>query len=368
MPERDLYEVLGVPPEADEAEIRRAFQKIARRCHPDVAPGDGDTGARFTEVARAFDVLSDPQRRRRYDEARGRGDRTGWTTRWSAAEEVVESAGGTVRRSTRSVEVRRGAARSPSGAADPAAAAEGAEDRPAQGERAPGGGDADSSLPSSPGAEAGGGGGAVTRVETVLDFAEAIRGTTCSFPLQREVRCPGCGGTGRRPEAAGGGAGECDRCGGRGALVELERVRVRLPRAIEDGARLRIRDRGAPLAPGRQSDLEIRVHVRPHPYFRREGADVHADLPVTLAEAVLGAEVEVPTIDGPVRVTIPPATSGGRRFRLRGRGITPPGDTPGDHYFRVTIVLPEPIGEELRRVVGEGTRQDLRKALPMQRL
>lgn len=345
MTARDLYEVLGVAPEADEAEVRRAFQKIARRSHPDVAPADAASEARFAEAAQAFEVLSDPDLRRRYDASRRRGDEPEWAARWSAAEEVVEAPGGTVRRSTRWVEVRRG--RRPSAVRSVGAEA-------GRLERAERRGDA-----RAPAAEA------VTPVEAVLDFAEAVRGTTRSFPLQREIACPECGGSG---EVGGGGGeswtGECGRCGGRGALVELERVRVRLPRAVEDGARLRIPGRGAPLAPGRQSDLEIRVRVRPHPYFRREGPDVHADLPVTLAEAVLGADVEVPTIDGPVRVTLPPGTSGGRRFRLRGRGLTPPGGEPGDHYFRVMIVLPERMGEELRRAVRGADAPDPRGDLP----
>ena len=351
MPARDLYEVLDVRPDADEAEIRRAFQKIARRCHPDVARVDEEAEARFAEAARAFEVLSDPELRRRYDAQLGRGAEPEWTASWSAAEEVVDAAGGTVRRSARWVEVRRGGAGGAGRAARSGAVAAGGAGTQIGGRSG----------------EAGGGqpDAAVTRVEAVLDFAEAVRGTTRSFPLQREIQCPECGGSG---EVGGGGGeawtGECGRCGGRGALVELERVRVRLPRGIEDGARLRIPGRGAPLAPGRQGDLEIRVRVRPHPYFRREGPDVHADLPVTLAEAVLGAEVEVPTIDGPVRVTIPPGTSGGRRFRLRGRGLTPPGGEPGDHYFRVTIVLPEPIGEELRRAVGASRGANPRRRLP----
>jgi len=384
MPARDPYEVLGVSADADDAEIRRAFQKIARRSHPDVAPADAASEARFAEAAQAFEVLSDPDLRRRYDASRRRGDEPEWAARWSAAEEVVEAPGGTVRRSTRWVEVRRGrrppavrSGRAGERDAGGAVAAKGIRD---EGPRSTPGvvGSSDAGAGRPAGAEAGRlerperrgdarapAAEAVTPVEAVLDFAEAVRGTTRSFPLQREIGCPECGGSG---EVGGGGGeswtGECGRCGGRGALVELERVRVRLPRAVEDGARLRIPGRGAPLAPGRQSDLEIRVRVRPHPYFRREGPDVHADLPVTLAEAVLGADVEVPTIDGPVRVTLPPGTSGGRRFRLRGRGLTPPGGEPGDHYFRVMIVLPERIGEELRRAVRGGRGPDPRGDLP----
>jgi len=367
MPAPDLYELLGVPADADEAEIRRAFQKIARRSHPDVAPADGEAAARFAEAVRAFEILSDPALRHRYDAELGRGDEPAWTARWSAAEEVVEAPGGSVRRSARWVEVRRGRAaggRRPE-APGPSVGGGASVARPAGARTLAGEASGEDEVAPGGHARAAEAGGAVTRVEAVLDFAEAVRGTTLSFPLQREISCPECGGSGE----VGGGGGEawtteCARCGGRGTLVELERVRVRLPRAVDDGARLRIPGRGAPLAPGRQGDLEIRVRVRPHPYFRRQGSDVHADLPVTLAEAVLGAEIEVPTIDGPVRVSLAPGTSGGRRFRLRGRGLTPPGGEPGDHYFRVTIVLPERIDDELRRRIAEMPAVDPRRDLP----
>ncbi|HEX2164399.1 MAG TPA: DnaJ C-terminal domain-containing protein, partial [Thermoanaerobaculia bacterium] len=182
------------------------------------------------------------------------------------------------------------------------------------------------------------------------------------FPLQREIGCPDCAGAGRV-----GGEG-CERCGGRGTLVELERVRVRLPRAIEDGDRLRVEGKGRPLGPGRQTDLVLVVRVRPHPYFRRQGIDVHADLPISLADAAFGAEVEVPTVDGPVRVRVPPGTSGGRVLRLRGRGIAPPGGEPGDHLARITLRLPERMDEALREALRRQPAEDPRRGLPREAL
>ena len=320
--EPDLYAALDVPPDADEAEIRRAYQKLARRHHPDLAPGDPEGARRFAAAARAFEVLSDPELRRRYDRLRETGEAEEWVEeQWSGSDEVVAEVDGGVMRSSRRVEVRRRVLRRPAAAERP---------------RAP-----DEAV-----------------VEVTVDFAEAVRGTTRSFPLQREVGCPDCAGTGRRQ-----GEG-CERCGGRGTLVELERVRVRLPRALRDGDRLRVEGKGHPLAPGRQGDLVLAVHVRPHPYFRRQGNDVHADLPISLAEAVFGAEVEVPTLDGPVRVRIPAGTSGGQTLRLRGRGIAPPGGEPGDHYARVTLRLPQRVGEELREALRRQPVEDPRRGLP----
>jgi DnaJ-class molecular chaperone len=323
MSEPDLYAALDVPPDADEAEIRRAYQKLARRHHPDLAPGDAEGARRFAAAARAFEVLSDPELRRSYDRLREAGEAEEWVEeQWRSVDEVVAQVdGGGVMRSSRRVEVRRQVRRRPPPAERP---------RPV-----------DEAV-----------------VEVTIDFAEAVRGATRSFPLQREEVCPDCGGAGRR-----GGEG-CERCGGRGALIELERVRVRLPRAIEDGDRLRVEGKGRPLGPGRQGDLVLVVRVHPHAYFRRDGLDVHADLPISLAEALFGAEVEVPTVDGPVRVRIPPNTSGGRVLRLRGRGIAPPGGDPGDHYARLTLRLPQRIADDLREALRRQPAEDPRRGLP----
>lgn len=328
MPPRDLYEVLEVPPDADDGEIRRAYQKLARRYHPDIRPGDPEAEERFDEVSRAFEVLSDPELRHRYDSVRSvEGQRAAaWFARWSETEEVLAGGGGTWVRTARQVEIRSGPV------------------PPGLGE-APG----------------------TTRVEVELTFGEMVNGTTRSFPLQRELRCPECDGRGRTGANGGGGDRPCDRCAGRGTMVELERVRVRIPRGVEDGAGLRLQGKGAPLGPGRQGDLLIRVRVASHPYFRRDGADVHADLPLTLAEAILGAEVEVPTVGGAVKVKIPPATQGGRRIRLRGRGITPSGGEPGDHYCHVIIAIPSAeeagVRELLERLRQADPRWGLETAL-----
>lgn len=317
MPPRDLYEVLEISADADAEEVRRAYQKLARRHHPDVRPGDEAAERRFEEVSRAFEILSDPDLRRRYDALRREEGQqaAAWFARWSESEEVLAGGGGTWVRTSRQVEVRR-------------------------------------ELPP-PAGEAG-----VAHTEVELEFGEMVHGATRSFPLQRELPCPECGGDGRQ------GGTLCGRCSGRGSLVELERVRVRFPRGVEDGARLRLAGKGPPLGPGQQGDLVVTVRVQPHPYFQRDGADVRADLPLTLAEAVFGAEVEVPTVGGPVKVKIPPGTQGGRRIRLRGRGIVPSGGEAGDHYFRVTVVVPDASDPAVRDLLRAVRQPDPRRDLP----
>lgn len=317
MPPRDLYEVLEISPDADDAEVRRAYQKLARRHHPDVRPGDQTAERRFEEVSRAFEILSDPDLRRRYDALRREEGQqaAAWFARWSESEEILAGGGGTWVRTSRQVEVRRDA--------------------------------------TPPSAESG-----VTHTEVELELGEVVNGATRSFPLQRELPCPDCDGRGRER------GGLCGRCSGRGSLVELERVRLRLPRGVEDGARLRLAGKGPPLGPGRQGDLVVTVRVQPHPYFRRDGTDVHADLPLTLAEAVFGADVEVPTVGGPVKVKIPPGTQGGRVIRLRGRGIVPSGGEAGDHYCRVAVVVPEASDPEVRELLRAVHQPDPRHDLP----
>jgi DnaJ-class molecular chaperone len=152
-------------------------------------------------------------------------------------------------------------------------------------------------------------------------------------------------------------------------VVDLERVRLRVPAGVADGSRLEVRGRG-PAAAGDDppGDLTIGVRVRPHPYFHRRGDDVHGDVPVTLAEAILGAEIEVPTIDGPVRVAIPPGISGGQLLRLRGRGIKPPRGERGDHYVTVRIVLPSAASARLRELLANLEQEDPRRGLTLEKL
>lgn len=324
----DAYEILEVGRDADAATIRRAYQKLARRHHPDFAPEDEAAGRRFRDLERAYRILGDPELRRRYDEGLLRLER----------EERPEP--GPRRRVVSASYFEVWTARRSSGPA---------HEREPAGEGAEGRGALDLSA------------------EVKLDFAEALRGTVASLSVQRERWCEECRSTG----ATSDGAAACDRCSGRGVLVDLERVRVRLPVAIEDGARLRLRGRGHPAppsGPGAPGDLFLTVRVRPHPYFRRQGLDVFAELPVTFAEAALGAEVEVPTVDGPVKVRIPAGTQGGQRFRLRGKGARSSDGEAGDHYYRVRITVPPRLDEATRELVESLPVEDPRGELPRERV
>lgn len=323
----DAYEVLEIERDADAATIRRAYQKLARRHHPELHPGDPDAASRFRAIEEAFRMLSDPRLRRRHDAGLP-----------AESSERPEAGGQTRARivTARYFEVyaeRFSLSSSDDGVAGPGAAP-----------RAPERFDLDA--------------------EVTIDFAEMVRGTLVSLSVQRERGCEDCEGTGR---ASGGG---CPRCMGRGVLVDLERVRARLPPAVEDGTRLRLRGRGQQVpgakgsAPHAAGDLYVTVRVRPHPYFARDGLDVRADLPIRFTEAALGGEVDVPTIDGRVRVRLPAGTAGGQRFRLRGRGLRAPDGAVGDHIYRVRIVVPRTLDPAVRAVFARISEDDPRAELP----
>lgn len=332
----DPYRVLDVPEDADTATIRRAYQKLARRLHPDLRPGDREAERRFLEVARAYRLLSNRELRRRYDEGRLDAERRLEELRGARVTRITRGAGPHFRYES-FLEVHAEWTEAGEGSGTGAEEARG-EDLSA---------------------------------EITLDFAEAVRGVTTSFSVQRERECDECSGAGEEL------SGEpCEACAGRGVVVDLDRIRVRIPRGVDDGTRLRLPGKGNPPAGAdgeapeevEHGDLYLTVRVRPHDYFRRSGLDVHGDLPVAFAEAALGAEVEVPTLDGPVHVRLPAGTSGGQRFRLRERGVRRPDGRAGDHYYTIRITVPERLDEESRRLVKRLPRQDPRAGLPKGRV
>jgi DnaJ-class molecular chaperone len=314
---KDYYDILGVPRTATAEEIRQAHRKLARKYHPDRNPGDKEAEAKFKEIQQAYNVLSDPEKRAQYDRygadfeayasgAAG-GPGPGGTFRWGAgapggfsyAEFDLNDLGRFGFGSAESIfeALRR--------QAEAAGRAGGRRGRWAG--RAPAAQDVEEAVE--------------------VDFLTAARGGTLELQVQR-------------PDSAG--------------RVRPEVLKVDIPAGIADGARLRLKGQGVG-----GGDLYVRVHVRPHPYFRREGQDVVVEVPISLAEAVLGAKVDVPSIDGTVTVTIPPGTSSGQRLRLRGRGLPTRGrEDRGDQYVEVKIVVPRVVDERSRELLEEFARRN----------
>lgn len=331
----DYYAVLGIPKSASDDEVKKAYRKLARRFHPDVNPGNAEAERRFKEIQEAYAVLSDPDTRRQYD-TYGSADGPGFNPFSGAgggAGAGWERPGG--------VRVDFGGGEMPDlgdlfsqffGGAGPAA-----------GPRQRRGDDQE--------------------LQVEIDFEEAARGTSVTLPVQRQVRCSACNGTGRNGRSA------CSSCHGTGVVITTERIRVKIPEGIDSGQRVRVGGKGAEGAHGgRPGDLFVRVTVREHPHFKRSGDNIMTTVPVTFSEAYRGGEIEVGTIHGPVRAKIPAGTNSGRTFRLRGKGLRNMRTRAyGDHLYTVEIVVPKvvsPAGEEIARQVADLYGEDPRAGLP----
>ncbi len=309
---RDFYEALGVPRSAEEKEIRSAYRKLARKFHPDVNPNDKAAEARFKEVNNAYEVLSDPDKRKKYDKY---GDR------WEMADQMEEAN-------------RRG----------------GGGFRAAQG--AEGFGDFGSIFDTffrreraGPRGFAGNRRGQDVETPVEVTLEEAYHGTTRTVNLNSPEPCKTCGGSG---EVAGA---ICHTCEGMGTVSRPRRIEVRIPAGVKTGSRVRVAGEGRPGAgKGSAGDLYLVMTVLPHARFERKGDDLVTDLDVPLLDAVLGGEVTVPLVEGRVALRIPELTQNGRQIRLTGKGMPVLGsaDKRGDLFVRVRVLLPESLSPEER--------------------
>jgi DnaJ-class molecular chaperone len=330
---RNPYEVLGVDRRATDAEIKKAYRRLARKHHPDVNPGDPAAQKRFQEIAGAYEVLKDAKRRQHFDE-------TGET----------------------------GHMPPPGAPRGPGSPFEGAGGRPGgfrwQGDF----GDLFSELFSRGGAGGGFAGGPFgeeededAAAELTIPFRDAVLGGTVTFRARLPRRCRRCAGTGRV------GSALCPSCRGARSVVENEKVTVRVPAGVSTGSKIRVPGKGR----SEQGDLYLSLTVEPHPYFGREGDDILADVHVTVAEAYLGAEIGVPTIRGIVHAKIPSGTASGQKFRLKGHGVeNRRTGTTGDHYYRVYVAIPRrhsaegrAAAETLARLYDSDPRAGLPKGL-----
>jgi len=346
----DLYALLGLAPGATPADIKRAYRRLSRRYHPDINPGDKAAETLFRRIAEAYETLVDPERRRGYDSG---------TSPASAADTTFEFTGFDF-----------------SAAAHGAQAATFTELFAELLHPVPGG---DPGRPE-PGAD--------LHAALTLTFEESMHGGERQVVVTRqdvcsmcrgagairtpEGRCAPCHGSGKvrwarghmvftKPCAACDGSGRqrsqrCPACTGSGRQVRTEAAAVTIPPGVLEGARLRVADMGhAGRHGGRNGDLYVTVHVQPHAVFRRQGDDLCVVLPIGVHEAVLGARVEVPSLEGPVKLRIPPGTQAGQRFRLRERGVPAPSGR-GDLLVEIRIVLPQIVderGKELMREFGK---------------
>lgn len=311
--EKDFYAILGVPADADEAAIKKAYRKLARKEHPDQNPGDPSAEARFKDITEAHSVLSDPKQKQEYDAIRqmtrggarftaggpgGGGQSGGFEDVFS---QMFGGGGGNVRFST-------------GGGAQP-----NLEDLlgglfGGQGGYAPGGGGGYPGGFGGYGAPRGPQQGPDIEARTTLSFRDAVSGSTVTL-----------------------------------SGLDGKRITTKIPAGVKDGQKIRVRGKGGGGDPGAPAgDLILTVTVSPDPVFGRDGDNLTLDLPVTFAEAALGATVAVPTLDGSsVKVRLAPGTPSGRVLRVKGRGV-PRKDHTGDLLAKVQVVVPQRLSDEAR--------------------
>jgi molecular chaperone DnaJ len=365
--EKDYYAELGVSSDASEKEITRAYRKLAKQFHPDANSGDQVAEERFKDISAAHDVLGDAEKRKEYDQVRemvasgvgpggpggfggfGGGPGFGGFGGNVRAEDLGDLGDlGGLFGNLFGGRGRRGRNAGPVG--------------PQRGND--------------------------IETELHLDFLDAVHGITTSVNITSEAPCHVCNGTGAKPgtfpercptcNGAGsvavdqgpfsfsevcptcGGRGSvikdrCKNCKGRGIEVRPRTVKVRIPAGVDDGQRIRVKGRGTPgLNGGPPGDLYVVVHVAPHPIFARSGKwDLTVKVPITFPEAVLGAQVKVPTLDAPVTVKVPPGTQTGKTVRVRGRGIPRASGDPGALLVTFDVVVPHELDDDARAAVEQ---------------
>jgi len=316
MASKDYYGILGVNRGAGEREIKQAYRRLARRYHPDVNPGDKSAEAKFKQINEAYEVLSDKEKRQKYDQF---GDQ------WQYADQFAQA----------------GYQRAPSWNFSQAGGAQGFH---FEGDLGGLFGDLFGSGMGSQRSRPRRGQSVDYPVEVTLE--EAYHGTNRTIALRSEQPCSSCQGTGRIQSVP------CSVCRGAGAVSAVKRLEVKIPPGVKDGSRVRIAGKGQPgYAGGASGDLYLVVSVRPHQRFERQGDNLYEEVPVPLTVAVLGGEVQVPTLKGKVALKIPAETQNGRSFRLKGQGMPHLGDsTCGDLLAKVSVVLPNKLSEEEKKL------------------
>jgi len=314
---KDYYQILGVSRNASEKEIKQAYRRLARKHHPDLNPDDKSAEAKFKEINAAYEVLSNPEKRKKYDQF---GDQ------WQYAEQFAKSGGQERVR----WDFSRGGRTFEYGDLSDF-------------------GDIFSSLfgDSGIGSRMRGpqrGQDIESPIEVTLE--EAYHGSTRIMQVQTGEPCTACGGTGRV------GNRVCTICNGTGQKVSPKRLEVKIPAGVRDGSRIRIAGEGGPVrAGGKKGDLYLVVKILPHKLFERKGDDLYTEVAVPLATAMFGGEVRLPTLNGNLSLKIPPETQNGKVFRLAGKGMPQLGNgNYGKIFAKVKVVLPTNLTEEERQL------------------
>jgi curved DNA-binding protein len=327
---QDYYEILGVKRDAADKEIKSAYRKLARKWHPDVHTGKQKTAAeeKFKKINEAYEVLSDPEKRPKYDHL-GSNWQSGQDFQpppdWGAnGHNSADFPGG------------EGGFQGAGGFSDffetlfgggafgraPAGGAAGTRRRVRAPQR-----------------------GQDVETEIELPLEEAYHGASKTIQLSTGTVCPECGGAGTKER------GFCSRCGGTGQIPDTRTLEVKIPAGIRDGGRIRLRGQGGEgIGGGARGDLYLKVRLLPHSVYTVKGSDLETEVRLLPDQAALGDKVRVPTLDGPVIMTVPPGSHAGVRLRLREKGLPGNGGQRGDEYARLVIDLPPALSEEEKQL------------------
>lgn len=349
MSKRDYYEVLGVSKNASKDEIKRAYRKLSKKYHPDINKEPG-AEEKFKEVKEAYEVLSDDQKRARYDQfghedpSQNQGFGGGFSgfDGFGGFEDIFNTffgGGGSRRRNSNA----------------PRAGADLQYSMSISFEEAVFGKETDIQIPKEETCDTCGGSGAKpgTKPETCPHcHGTGQISTEQNTPFGRIVNrrvCTHCDGTGQIIRE------KCSTCGGTGKVRKRRRIHIKIPAGIDDGQQLRVAGQGEPgVNGGPPGDLYIVFHVKPHEFFERDGDDIYCEMPLTFAQAALGDEIEVPTLHGKVKLKIPAGTQTGTKFRLRGKGApNVHGYGVGDQHIIVKVVTPTKLTEKQKQLLRE---------------
>lgn len=362
MAEKDFYKVLGVSPEASQEEIRKAYRRLAKKHHPDRRGGSKAAEERFKQVAEAYGVLGDPEKRKQYDRLRQAGMHGGPFAGFAGFEDVFAGA---------------------RGRAGPQGVGVNFEDLGGLGDlfsRMFGGGrsTAERAVKQR---------GRDVASTITIPFETAVRGGKVEVHIPSEKPCPSCSGTGAAPGSRAetcpqcGGRGQvlsgqgafsvarpcpacfgrgkiiqkpCGKCRGSGTVEESSVVEVRVPAGIESGQKMKLAGLGQPGVGGAEpGDVLLEVRVQSHPRFDRKGRNIHSKVLVDMAEAALGTEVDVQTMQGLVTVRVPPGTQPGQKLRIPEYGLETSDGRKGDHFVEVQVRIPRNLTEEQRRLLEQ---------------
>jgi curved DNA-binding protein len=338
---KDYYESLGVPRSASDAEIKKAFRKLAREHHPDVAKNKKQAEEKFKEINEAYEVLGDPAKRKRYDELGANWQSgadfrmpPGWESFGRGRASRGRGAGGA------GYEFHFGG----TGFSDFFEQLFGSAGVRGAGGFGRGGGFGEEDL--------GGERGQDIEGDILVTLEEAMRGSVRSVSVRHAVVCDQCGGSGQRNRRV------CQACGGAGQVARTETYQVKVPAGVTEGQRLRIAGRGeAGAGGGAAGDLYLRVRLAKHPDFAVDGHNLVYEAEVAPWEAVLGANISVPTLNGQVSIKVPAGTQNGQKLRVRGRGLPERGGGSGDLIVETRVEVPKRVTDTERKLWEQLARE-----------